>query len=42
MEVEIDLDSMPPEPGVLSRPEQELREAFLREVERIPGGCSCI
>lgn len=30
--------SGPPEPGVLSGTEAELREAFLAEIDRIPGG----
>jgi heterodisulfide reductase subunit C len=34
----VDPWSGPPAPGVLSRSEAELREAFLAEVDRIPGG----
>jgi heterodisulfide reductase subunit C len=32
------LDTLPAEPGVFAKEEYELREAFLAEVDRIPGG----
>lgn len=32
------LDKLPAEPGVFDKNEHELREAFLAEVDRIPGG----
>lgn len=38
MQAAATLDRLPPEPGTFSKTEQELREAFLTEVDRIPGG----
>ncbi len=38
MEEVSSLATLPPEPGVFHKTEQELRDAFLEEVSRIPGG----
>lgn len=38
MKLSVDPMSGPAEPGVLAQTERELREAFLEEVARIPGG----
>ncbi len=38
MKLTVNPMSGPPEPGVLAQSERELREAFLEEVARIPGG----
>ncbi len=32
------LDELPPEPGVFGKTEREMQEAFLAEIDRIPGG----